>query len=180
MKIMAEAKPKAERKYEGMFLLGAAAAAEVEKSIALVKGMIERHGGKILVLKKWDERKLTYEIKGQKRGLYIISYFTAPSTAIAPMERDVLLSEEVLRVLVTDAEHLNQAEMEAVEPQPIQPREERQPWDRPYEGGGGGGRSDRGGDRGGDRPERGGDRPERGGDRPPRAAAAIPAGADKD
>jgi small subunit ribosomal protein S6 len=176
----AESKPKAHRKYEAMFLLGAAATAEVEKSIALVRGIIERHGGALLVLKKWDERKLTYEIKGQKRGLYIISYFTAPSAAIASIERDVNLSEEVLRVLVTDAEHLNQAEMEAVEPQPIQPREERAPWDRPYESTG---RPERGGDRGGD--SRGGDRGgfdrggDRGGDRPPRREP-LPAGADKD
>ena len=53
------------------------------------------------------------------------------------------LSEDVLRVLVTDAEHLNKDEMAAVEPQPIQPREERS-WDRPPMGedfgGGGGGR----------------------------------------
>ena len=34
--------------------------------------MIERHGGQIIVLKKWDERKLAYELGGQKRGLYMI------------------------------------------------------------------------------------------------------------
>jgi ribosomal protein S6 len=176
---MAEAKPKAHSKYEAMFLLGAAATAELEKSIALVRGIIERHGGTILVLKKWDERKLAYEIKGQKRGLYIISYFTAPGAAIGSIERDVNLSEEVLRVLVTDAEHLNQAEMDAVEPQPIQPREERAPWDRPYESTGGG-RPERSDSRGGDSRggyDRGGDR----GDRPARPAREpLPAGADKD
>ena len=102
-----------------MFLLPASAATEVEKSIKIVQGIIERHGGKILVIKKWDERKLTYEIKKQKRGLYVIAYFTAPGDAIAAIERDVNLSEDVLRVLVTDAEHLNKDEMEAVEPQPI-------------------------------------------------------------
>ena len=93
----------------------------------LVRGIIERHGGKILVLKTWDERKLAYEIKRQKRGTYIIAYFNAPGDAVAPIERDVKLSEDVLRVMVTDADHLNQKEMEAVEPQPIQPREERNP-----------------------------------------------------
>ena len=119
-----------ENKYEAMFLLPASAAAETDASIKLVTGIIERHNGKILVIKKWDERKLTYEIKKQKRGLYVIAYFTAKGDAIAGIERDVNLSEEVVRVLVTDAEHLNQDEMNAVEPQPIQPREERS-WDRP-------------------------------------------------
>ena len=118
--------------YEAMFLLPPAAATEQEKSLQLVRGIVERHSGKILVIKKWDERKLAYEMNGQKRGLYIIVYFTAPGPAVTAIERDVNLSEEVIRVLVTHAEHLSQDEMNAVEPQPIQPREERAPWDRPY------------------------------------------------
>ncbi|HVT90734.1 MAG TPA: 30S ribosomal protein S6 [Tepidisphaeraceae bacterium] len=122
----------ASKTYEAMFLFPAAAATEVEKSIAMTRSIIERHAGKVLVAKKWDERKLAYELGGQKRGLYIITYFTAPSAAIASIERDVNLSEEILRVMVTHADHLNAEEMAAVEPQPIQPREERQPWDRPY------------------------------------------------
>lgn len=154
----ATAEPKT-KQYEAMFLFGAAAASEVEKSITTARGIVERHGGKILVAKKWDERKLAYEIKGQKRGLYVITYFTAPGTAVGAIERDVNLSEDVLRVMVTDAAHLNEDEMNKVEPQPII-REERPSWDRPYEdrgprgggfggggfGGGGGGfrRDDRG------------------------------------
>lgn len=156
------------KQYEAMFLLPASAAAEVDKSIATCRGIIERHGGSILVIKKWDERKLLYEIKKQKRGLYVIAYFTAPGNAVAAIERDVNLSEEILRVLVTDAEHLNQSEMEAVEPQPIQPREERS-WDRPPMG--------MGEDRGYERSERGGERGERS---ERRSRGDIPAGAGKE
>lgn len=148
------AKNVAKNQYEAMFLLPAGAAAELEKSIGNLKGIIERHGGEILVLKKWDERKLAYELGGQKRGLYIIAYFTAPGSAVGAIERDVNLSEDILRVLVTRADHLNKDEMAAVEPQPIAPREERPSWER----------DDR---RGGDRPDRG-DRGDRA-DRPPRA-----------
>jgi small subunit ribosomal protein S6 len=117
--------------YEAMFLFGASAAADLEGAITLCRTMIERHGGKILVIKKWDERKLAYEVNGQKRGTYIIAYFTAPGAAVGPIERDVKLNEQVLRVMITKAEHLSQKEMDAVEPQPIQPREERNSWDRP-------------------------------------------------
>ncbi len=117
--------------YEAMFLFPAGASAEVEKSITLVKGIIERHGGQVIVAKKWDERKLAYEIKTQKRGLYIVAFFKGPGSSIAGIERDVNLGEDIIRVLLTHADHLNADEMAAVEPQPIQPREERQPWDRP-------------------------------------------------
>src|SRR5438105_12493654 len=116
--------------YEAMFLFPPPGTTDVDGMIKSAQGIIERHGGKILVIKKWDERKLMYEIKKQKRGLYVIAYFTSPGEAIGPIERDVNLSEDVIRVLVTDAEHLNPDEMAAVEPQPIQPREERS-WDRP-------------------------------------------------
>jgi small subunit ribosomal protein S6 len=140
--------------YEAMFLLGSAFAPELDNALKIVRGMIEKHEGKVLVLKKWDERKLAYELGGQKRGLYIICYFTAPAAAAVAIERDVTLSDQVLRVLLTRADHLNADEMAAVEPQPIQPREERNTWDRPMY-------DDRGGSRG-DRGDRG--------DRPPRAA----------
>ncbi len=147
--------------YEAMFLLGPSGA-DGDKAVSLVKGMVEKHGGAIKVIKKWDERKLAFEIGKQKRGTYVIAYFTAPTTAIVPMERDVKLSEDVMRVLVTRAEHLNEAEMNAVEPQPIAPPPERNPWDRPeggYGGGGGGGGRDRG-------------------PRGPRRDDSVPAGAD--
>ena len=155
---MAATKTEKAAQYEAMFLLGPTATADPEGAMTLCRGMIERHHGKVLFIKKWDERKLQYEIKGQKRGLYIIAYFTAPAANITPLERDVTLSEDVLRVLITDAAHMNKEEMEAVEPQPIQPREERPSWDRPSFGS---------------------DRPDRGGDRGPRREAA-PAEAAKD
>jgi small subunit ribosomal protein S6 len=138
-----------------MFLLGQAATQENEHGVGLTKALVERHGGKIMVIKKWDERRLTYEIKGQKRGTYVITYFQALANAITPLEREVKLSDDFLRVLVTRADHLNEAEMNAVEPQPII-KEERPSYDRPPFGMGGGG----------DRPDRGGDRGDRGGDRP--------------
>jgi len=117
--------------YEAMFLFPGAAGSDVEGAIKIARGIIERHEGKILVIKKWDERKLAYELARQKRGLFVIAFFKAPGSAVTGIERDVNLSDQVVRVLVTRAEHLNEQEMAAVEPQPIQPREERNPWDRP-------------------------------------------------
>ena len=129
---------KAMNQYEAMFLMGPKGTAEPEAALAMCRGVIERHGGTINVLKKWDERKLAYELGGQKRGMYIISFFRALGTAVTGIERDVKLSEDILRVLVLRADHLNEQEMAAVEPQPIQVREERPSYDRPPMGGDGG------------------------------------------
>jgi small subunit ribosomal protein S6 len=127
--VQAAQKSDTTRQYEAMFLFPPG---EVDAASGIARGFIEKHQGTVLLIKKWDERKLAYEIKRQKRGLYIIAYFTAPGVAVTAIERDVTLSEDVLRVLITDASHLNQQEMDAVEPQPIAPpREDRAPWDRP-------------------------------------------------
>ncbi len=133
----------AKTQYEGMFLFPGNA--EVDASLKRVQSIVETHQGQIIVIKKWDERKLTFEIKKQKRGLYILAYFTSPGAAIAQITRDVNLSDDILRVLITDASHLTKDEMEKVEPQPIAPPPTY--GDRPgFEGGFGGG-----GFRGGDR-----------------------------
>src|SRR5688500_16124832 len=143
--------------YEAMFLLGPIGTAEPENSINMCRGIIERHGGQILVSKKWDERKLAYELNGKKRGTYVVAFFTAPGNAVGAIERDVNLSEHILRVMVLKADHLKREEMEAVEPQPIQQREERPFGDRGGYGGGyggggyGGARGGAGGHRGGER-----------------------------
>src|SRR5258706_13514674 len=100
------AKTTGNQQYEAMFLLGPIGAAEPENSLNMCRSIIERHGGEVMVIKKWDERKLTYEIGGQKRGTYIVAFFTAPGGGIAAMERDVSLSEDILRVLVLKADHL--------------------------------------------------------------------------
>ena len=122
--------PDTSNQYEAMFLIGPSATQDQQGALNTVRGMIERHGGQVMVLKRWDERKLAYEVNGQKRGTYIIAYFSAPGDAVGPIERDVKLNEQVLRVMITKADHLNQQEMEAVEPQPII-REERPSWERP-------------------------------------------------
>ncbi len=152
--------------YEAMFLFGPTAANDLDGAIKTVRGIVERFGGEIMVIKKWDERRLAYEIEGQKRGTYIICFFKAPGSAVTGIERDVNLSEEILRVMVLKAEHLSIAEMNAVEPQPIQVREERS-FDRPWERDDRGGRDDRG-PRDGPRDDRGPrtDRYERPADRP--------------
>ncbi len=131
-------------KYEGMFLLGPAVA-DPEAQQKLVRAVVEKHGGTVLVLKRWDERKLAYEVGKQKRGTYIICYFSAQPSAVSPLERDVRLGDDFLRILVTKADHLTQAEMEAVEPQPIV-KEER-PAYGDFGGFGGGGRDFGGGGR---------------------------------
>src|SRR5436309_2970157 len=68
-------------KYEAMFLFPPPGVVDVEGMIANARGIIERHGGKILFIKKWDERKLAYEVKRQKRGTYVIAFYEGPGAS---------------------------------------------------------------------------------------------------
>lgn len=92
--------------YEGMFLFPQSATADFQGVIDHVTEIISRADAELLAMKKWDERRLAYDIKGNKRGLYILAYFKADRQRIAGIERDCNLSEQLLRSLVIRADHI--------------------------------------------------------------------------
>jgi small subunit ribosomal protein S6 len=92
--------------------MSAAAGADLNGSVEFIREVLNRAGAEILVLRKWDERKLAYPIKGQKRGLYIIAYFRVKHTMLANIDRDCNLSEQVIRNLVIRADHMGEVEIE--------------------------------------------------------------------
>lgn len=101
--------------YEAMFLIGQAAAADLASVIEHIKEILSRGHATIIAMRKWDERRLAYEIKKQKRGLYILTYFSAPNDQLGHIERDCNLSEKILRVLILRADHLTEDEMKAAD-----------------------------------------------------------------
>jgi small subunit ribosomal protein S6 len=57
-------------------------------------------GGQIIKVAPWGRRRLAYPIDRHREGAYHIVVFEAPTTAIAEVERGLLITEEVLRHLV--------------------------------------------------------------------------------
>jgi len=102
--------------YEGMFLFDSTFATDFERVEQEVRRVMERAGAEIVMCRKWDERKLAYEIKGHKRGCYVLTFFRADPNSITGMERDAQLSEPMLRLLVLRAEHMTIEDMEATYP----------------------------------------------------------------
>ncbi len=101
--------------YEAMFLLGQAQAADLAGAIAHINEIMARGHADILAMRKWDERRLAYEIRGQKRGTYILVYFRAPGKDVAHIERDCNLSERLLRTLILRADHMTEDQMKAAD-----------------------------------------------------------------
>lgn len=101
--------------YEAMFLISQAVAADFSGVIAHLNEILARGHADVIAMKKWDERRLAYEIRGNKRGIYILAYFKASSEGVQHIERDCRLSEKILRTLILRADHLSAEEMQSAD-----------------------------------------------------------------
>ncbi len=89
-----------ERSYEAMFILNNnAASADWDATSGAVDTLLKKHGATIVKSEKWDERKLAYEIKGQRRATYYLVYFTSDPASLDGMNEDLRLTENVLRYM---------------------------------------------------------------------------------
>ena len=93
------------RRYELMLVLRPDVADD--KSQALIdrttRGIVAA-GGQIVKVAPWGRRRLAYPIDRHREGSYHIILFEAPSEAIVELEHTLLITEEVLRHLVTRVE----------------------------------------------------------------------------
>jgi len=103
--------------YETMFLISQAAAADFGAAVEHIRGLFAKIDAEIVALSKWDERRLAFEIKKQRRGIYILSYFACDPTKVAELERACNLSDQILRFMTVKAEHLTLDEMKASDDQ---------------------------------------------------------------
>ncbi len=95
----------AKRLYEGMFLVDSAqAAADWEGTLSAINTILQRADAEVVSMRKWQERKLTYDIDHKSRGTYILCYFNVDGRRISGIEKDVLLSEKVMRALILTTE----------------------------------------------------------------------------
>ncbi|MFM2098061.1 MAG: hypothetical protein RIT06_689 [Chloroflexota bacterium] len=89
------------RRYELMLILRPDVADDRTKAIfERTARSITEQGGTILKDVAWGRRRMAYEIDGVRDGVYQIFVFEAPASAVAEVERVLLITEEVLRHLV--------------------------------------------------------------------------------
>ncbi len=86
--------------YETLFLLDPSKVASDGDTVrAHLVSNIEKHGGHVEVTRPWDDRKLTYPIKNQKKGSFHIIYYKLESTKQRELEIDFKLDENILRLM---------------------------------------------------------------------------------
>lgn len=86
--------------YETMYILRPDLNEEtVDAAIGKYQSILRDQGADILETQHRGKRRLAYEIDRHREGIYIQMNYTGPGASVAPMERAMRLSEEVLRFL---------------------------------------------------------------------------------
>ncbi len=134
---------------------------QVETMIETYKSVIEQNGGKVEKTEMWGVKSLAYRIRKNRKAHFTLLNIDAPPAALAEMERQMRISEDVLRFMTVRVEELESEPSAMMQKRDRDERKDRERGRRRDDDGFGGGFG------GGDRPERG-DRADRG-DRPERA-----------
>jgi small subunit ribosomal protein S6 len=98
------------RRYELMLILRPDVADDKSQAVVdrTTRGIVSA-GGQIVKVAPWGRRRLAYPIDRHREGSYHIILFEAPSDAIVELEHTLLITEEVLRHLVTRADRPTKA-----------------------------------------------------------------------
>ena len=79
-------------------------AQQVDELTAQYKGVIEQLGGKITKTEYWGVKSLAYRIRKNRKAHLTLLNIDAPPAALAEVERQMRLSEDVLRYLTVRVE----------------------------------------------------------------------------
>ncbi len=105
------------RLYEGLFLVDSALAASDWQMINdTLQKILAKVDAEIVSFRKWDERKLTYDIGRVSRGTYILSYFKCDPLRLHEVERDVQLSEVLMRAMILRTDRMTQSDIDKPTP----------------------------------------------------------------
>jgi small subunit ribosomal protein S6 len=86
--------------YEHVFLARQdASPQQVEELTTQMTGIVEQAGGKVTKTENWGVRSLTYRMNKNRKAHFVLLNIDAPSAAIAEIERQERISEDVLRYL---------------------------------------------------------------------------------
>ncbi len=124
--------------YEHIFIVRQDVSQQAAEGLAeTFKSIITENGGKVEKTEYWGIRTLAYKIRKNRKGHYILMNIDAPHAAVAEMERQMKLNEDVLRLLTLRVDELEEGPSAVLA---SRGRDDRR-----------GGRDDR---KGGDRPKR--------------------------
>jgi small subunit ribosomal protein S6 len=83
-------------------------ASQVENLVADYTKILEDNGGRVAGSEYWGLRTLAYRIKKNRKGHYVMLRVDAPAPAMHELERNLRLSDDVIRYLTVRVEELEE------------------------------------------------------------------------
>ena len=91
--------------YETMYILRPDLGEEqIDQALAKYQNLLQEQGAANVEIQNRGKRRLAYEIGRQREGVYIQMNYQGPGKMVAPLERSMRLSEEVIRYLTIKQE----------------------------------------------------------------------------
>ncbi|MCX6344386.1 MAG: 30S ribosomal protein S6 [Armatimonadetes bacterium] len=89
------------RNYETLYIIDSNLMDEqIDGIISKYTTLITEQGGEVQAAGRWDRRRLAYEIKGRREGLYILMYFTGEAAVKNELDRMFRISDELIRHII--------------------------------------------------------------------------------
>jgi small subunit ribosomal protein S6 len=107
--------------YETLFVVHPEKGSRMKEFVERFKKIIEAQGGSLSQVDDWGVRDLAYKIEKQGRGYYTLLRFEGTGPAVQELERNLKLTDGILRYLTVRYDEKAQA---AAAPQPRGPASE--------------------------------------------------------
>ena len=89
-------------KYQMLFIIENGIEDEAKEAvITKYTDLIESLGGSVSMVDKWGTRKYAYPINYKDQGYYVLVQFESAPSAIAEIERQMKINENVVRQMIT-------------------------------------------------------------------------------
>jgi small subunit ribosomal protein S6 len=95
--------------YENVFIARQdVTTAQVEGLTDLFAGIITAQGGTVAKREYWGLKSLSYRVRKNRKGHYVLMNIDAPAAAVIEMERNMRIHEDVLRQLTVRVDALEE------------------------------------------------------------------------
>src|SRR5437016_4871081 len=81
---------------------------QVETMVETFKGVVEAGGGKVVKSEYWGSKSLAFRIKKNRKSHFQFLGLDAPHAAVAEMERQMSINEDILRFMTIRVEALEE------------------------------------------------------------------------
>jgi small subunit ribosomal protein S6 len=95
--------------YEHVFLARQdVSSAQIEELTNTLTGVITENGGSVAKTEYWGLKSLAYRIRKNRKAHFTLMNIDAPATAVAEMERQMRINEDILRFMSIRVDELEE------------------------------------------------------------------------